>query len=201
SRLVCLWLLRALGLYVADAPPQRGENRSTLRRFGSWMIRAAAVSFLPRSRPITASTKRSVPSSSKGVACTISPSSLAIGRPHCARWCAGFVLKCTLATSPPFWVTPPGAPPAATASSRSRRPRADRRRRCARVEPGSGTSPAHARRWGVSLPPLVGPCTLRAPRPRRQLSGLHDGARDQCVVELARPQAPGERTAQPHPRL
>src|SRR5438105_8518007 len=38
--------------------PQRGENRSTLRRFGLWMTRAAVVSFLNRLRPITASTKR-----------------------------------------------------------------------------------------------------------------------------------------------
>ena len=74
------------------------------------MTRAAAVFFLNRLRPIIASTKRSVPSSLKGVACTISPNSLAIGRPRGARWSAGFVPKCTLATSPPFWATAPGHP-------------------------------------------------------------------------------------------
>src|SRR5712692_1053765 len=70
------------------------------------MTRAAAVAFLNRLRPLTASTKRSVPSSSKGVACTISPSSLAIGRPRCARWSAGFVPKCTLARPPPLFGPP-----------------------------------------------------------------------------------------------
>src|SRR5215471_15515820 len=181
--------------------PQRGENRSTLGRSGSWMTRAAAVFFLNRLRPIIASTKRSVPSSSKGVACTISPNSLAIGRPRCALWSAGFVPKCKLAKSPPFWATAPGAPPAAAPSSRSSHPRDDSRRRCACVEPCSGTAPAHARRGIVSLPALVGPCTLRAPGQRRQLSWLRDGARDQCVVELARPEAPRQRTAQPHQLL
>src|SRR6516225_5197751 len=60
---------------------------------------------------------------------------------------------------------------------------------------------AHAGRGGVSLPALVGPCTLRAPGQPSRLSWLHDGARDQCVIELARPEAPGQRTAQPHQRL
>ena len=70
------------------------------------MTRAAVVSFLNRLRPITASTKRYVPSALKGVACTISPSSLAIGRPRYARWSVGFVPKCKLARSP-FFVQPP----------------------------------------------------------------------------------------------
>src|SRR5437867_8492538 len=165
------------------------------------MTRAAAVSFLNRLRPITASTKRCVPSSLRGVACTISPSSLAIGRPRCARWSAGFVPKCKLARSPPFCATAPGATPAAASSPSPSRLGDDSRRRCSCVEPGSRTSPAHARRGGVSLPAPVGPCTLRAPSQPSQLSWLHDGARDQCVVELARPEAPGQRTAQPHQRL
>src|SRR5262249_37877679 len=179
----------------------RGKIRSRLGGFGAWMPGPPAVSSCPGSQLSTASTKRSVPAASKGGAWTISPSSLAIGRPHCALWSAGFVPKCKLAKSPPFWATAPGAPPAAASSSRSSHPRDDSRRRCARVEPGSGTAPAHARRRGVSLPALVGPCTLRAPDQRRQLSWLRDGARDQCVVELARPEAPRQRTAQPHQRL
>jgi hypothetical protein len=165
------------------------------------MTRAAVVSCLNRLRPLTASTKRCVPSSLKGVACKLSPSSVAIGRPRCARWSAGFVPKCTRARSPPLCATAPGAPPAAASSPTPSRPRDDRRRRGARVEPGSGTSPAHARRGGVALRALVGPWTLRAPGQPRQLSGLHDGARDQCVVALARPDASGQRTAQPHQRL
>ena len=115
---------RSFGLPVAPGgagylrplcSPQHGENRSTLRRFGSWMTRAAVVSFLNRLRPITASTKRYVPSALKGVACTISPSSLAIGRPRYARWSVGFVPKCKLARSP-FCATAPGATPAAASS-------------------------------------------------------------------------------------
>ena len=102
---------------------------------------------------------------------------------------------------PPFLGNRPWAPPAAASSSRRSHPRDDSRRRCARVEPGSGTSSAHARRGGVSLPALVGPCPLRAPGQPSRLSWLHDGARDQCVIELARPEAPGHRTAQPHQRL
>ena len=74
------------------------------------MTRAAVVSFLNRLRPITASTKRYVPSSLKGVACTISPSSLAIGRPRCARWSVGFVPKCKLARSPFLCNRPWGDP-------------------------------------------------------------------------------------------
>src|SRR2546422_899967 len=50
---------------------------------------------------------------------------------------------------PPFWATAPGATPAAASSPNPSRPRDDSRRRCARVEPGSGTPPAHARRGGV----------------------------------------------------
>lgn len=165
------------------------------------MTRAAAVSFLNRLRPITASTKRSVPSASKGVACKRSPSSLAIGRPRCALWSAGFVPKCKLARSPPFCATAPGAPPAAASSPSTSRPGDDSRRRGSRVEPCSGTSPAHARRGGVSLPALVGPCALRSPGQPSQLSGLRDGSRDQGVVELARPEAAGQRTAPPHQRL
>ena len=165
------------------------------------MTRAAAVSFLPRSRPLPASTKRAGPAASQGVACPISPSSVALGRPQGARWSAGFVPTCTLAQSPPFGATAPGAPPAAAASARSSPPRDDRRRRCACVEPGSGTAPAHARRGMVALPALVGPCTRRAPGQRRQLSWLRAGARAQCVVALARPAAPRQRTAQPQQRL
>ena len=83
-------------------------------------------------------------SSSKGVACTISPSSLAIREPRCARWSAGFVPKCKLARSP-LWATDPGAPPAPASRPRTSRPGDDSHRRCSRVEPCSGTSPAHAR--------------------------------------------------------
>ena len=97
------------------------------------MTRAAVVSFLNRLRPITASTKRSVPSSSKGVACKISPSSLAIGRPRCALWSAGFVPKCTLARPPLFWATVPGATPAAASSSHPSHPRDASRRLRTRV--------------------------------------------------------------------
>src|SRR5712692_4382327 len=96
---------------------------------------------------------------------------------------------------PPFWATVPGATPAAASRPRTSHPRDDSRRRCAHVEPCSGTSPAHARRGGVSLPALVGPCALRAPGQPRQLSWLRDGSRDQCVVELARPEASGQSTA------
>ena len=102
---------------------------------------------------------------------------------------------------PPLWATTPGAPPAAASNPRRSRPGDGRRRRYACVEPCSGTSPAHARCRGVALPALFGPCTLRATGERRQLSWLRDGSRDQCIVELARPEAPGQRTAQPQQRL
>ena len=121
------------------------------------MTRAAAVSFLNRLRPITASTERSVPSSSKGVACTISPSSLAIGRPRCARWSAGFVPKCKLARSP-LLGNRPGAPPAPASRPRTSRPGDDSHRRCSRVEPCSGTSPAHASRGYFSSCPCWPVC-------------------------------------------
>ena len=68
------------------------------------------VSFLHRLRPLTARTKRGVPSSWQGVACTISPSRLALGRPRCARWSAGCVPKCTLARSPLVVQPPLGRP-------------------------------------------------------------------------------------------
>ena len=165
------------------------------------MTRAAAVACLHRLRPITASTKRSVPSASKGVACTISPSRWAIGRPRGARWSAGVVPKCTLARSPPCWATDPEATPAPASSPRPSRPGDDRHRRCSRVEPCAGTSPAPARRGGISLPALVGPGALRSTGPPSQLAGLPAGARDQCVVERARPEAPGQSAAQPQPRL
>ena len=126
------------------------------------MTRAAAVACLHRSRPLPASTKRSVPAASQGVACTISPRSLALGRPHGARWSAGFVPQGPLAQAPLLWATAPGAPPAAASRSRSSRPSDDSHRCCARVKPGAGTSPAHARRRGVARPALVGPWTLRA---------------------------------------
>ena len=76
-------------------------------------------------------------------------------RPRYARWSVGFVPKCKLARSPLFCATAAGATPAAASSPYPSRPRDDSRRRCARLEPGSGTSPAHARRGGVSLPALL----------------------------------------------
>jgi hypothetical protein len=165
------------------------------------MTRAAVVFFWNRLRPRTASTKRCVPSALQGVAGTRSPSPLALGRPRCARWWAGFVPQCTLARVPPLCATAPGAPPAAAARPRPSRPGDDRRRRGARAEPGARTSPAHARRGGVALPTLVGPCPRRALGQPSQRAWRHDGARAQGVVALARPEAPGERTAQPPPRL
>src|SRR4029450_798649 len=102
------------------------------------MTRAAVVSFLHRLRPLTASTKRYVPAALQGVACTISPSSLALGRPRYARWSVGFVPQCTLARSPLFCATAAGAPPAAASSPSPRRPRDDRRRRGGRGEAGPG---------------------------------------------------------------
>ena len=165
------------------------------------MTRAAVVSFWHPLRPIPASTKRGVPSALQGVACTMSPSSWAIARPRGARWSAGFVPQCTRARFPPCWAPPPGATSEAAARPHPRRPRADSRRCGARVEPGSRTSPAPARRGGGSLPALVGPCTLRAPGQPSPRSWRHDGARAQCVVARARPDAPGQSPAPPHQRL
>ena len=75
------------------------------------MTRAAAVSFLNRLRPITASTKRSVPSSSKGVACTISPSSLAIETSLRSMVCR-FRAQVQAGEVPPFGQPTLGAPSA-----------------------------------------------------------------------------------------
>jgi len=102
---------------------------------------------------------------------------------------------------PPLLGPPPGATSEAAARPHPRRPRADSRRCGARVEPGSRTAPAPARRGGGSLPALVGPCTLRAPGQPSPRSWRHDGARAQCVVARARPDAPGQSPAPPHQRL
>ena len=73
---------------------------------------------------------------------------------------------------PPFGATDPGAPPAPASRPRTSRPGDDSHRRCSRVEPCSGTSPAHARRGVFLFLPLLARVRFDQLVRVGQLSGL-----------------------------
>ena len=165
------------------------------------MTHAAASSFSNPLQPLIASMKPCELSLSKGGNCQKSRSSLAIRNHPCARWCVGFGPTYRPLIATPFCAIAGWATCGPPLCCRASLPGDAGGRRPACLGPVSGTLLAHARSRAVSL---SAPIDARAIRPLgepRRLSWLGEGPGDQCAVELAGPQALGQRTPQPHQRL